>query len=269
VPIQVGYESTEMSRLPWPMRGVGGAVGCCVLGLLDPCWRSGAPRRNTPRIATVVFLALLGAAATAAFASAEERVTVNASAVRLGTAASPFGWAKVFGDLDHDGQPDMAVADRVRRSKGTSDYELEIDLSGGALQSFRFTSDQPALDLELADVDADGDLDIVAMPSLSRIASVIWVNDGAGTFHEQRVDPRAAPVLPRERLTHPGISPPDSTLAVTTSPRITTQRWLIPARHAPPSVTGALAASLNGGYYQPVGRSSKPSRAPPLGPLTL
>jgi hypothetical protein len=163
----------------------------------------------------------------------------------------------------------VAVADRISRSEGKTEYELEIDLSGGGAQGFRFTSEQPSLDVEIADVDADGDLDIVLRPVLSRVASAIWVNDGGGRFHERTVDPRTAPALPWDRLKHGGSSPLDSVLAPAPSPRITSPRWLTPAMLAPPFDKGVSAASFQGQYLETLNGSSKTSRAPPLAPLTL
>jgi hypothetical protein len=223
------------------------------------------------KLRTVVLLALLvtGGTCSPAFASLEGPVSPDATLIRLGTAASPFGWAKALGDFDNDGQPDVAVADRISRSDGQTEYELEIDLSGGGAQDFRFTSVQEALDVELADVDADGDLDIVLRPVLSRVASAIWVNDGGGRFHERKVDPRTAPELPWDRLKHGSRSPLDSVLAPAVSPRITGQRWLMPAMLAPPVDTGVSAASFSGEYHETADGSSQPSRAPPIAPLTL
>jgi len=226
---------------------------------------------NLPGVTTLGLLTLLVAGGTCspAFASLEGPVSADASSVRLGTAASPFGWAKALGDLDNDGQPDVAVADRISRSDGKTEYELDIDLSGGGAQGFRFTSEQEALDVEIADVDADGDLDIVVRPVLSRVASAIWVNDGGGRFHERKVDPRTAPTLPWDRLKHGDSSPLDSVLAPASALRITSQRLLLPAMHAPPFDKGVSAASLQGQYHETIHGSSKASRAPPLAPLTL
>src|SRR5713101_1066917 len=57
---------------------------------------------------------------------------------RLGTAARPFAWATATGDLNRDGTPDFAVADRLGRDAAGFAYELEFSITGVGSQSVRF-----------------------------------------------------------------------------------------------------------------------------------
>jgi hypothetical protein len=115
---------------------------------------------------------------------------------RLGTAASPFSPAKQVGDFDHDGHPDVAAVDRVSARGGETHYALEIDLANGATENIAFSSAQPALDVALADIDHDGDLDIVVTQVLSRAIVGVWINDGTGRFAQAIIGPGSAPTLP-------------------------------------------------------------------------
>ncbi|SRR5712691_951887 len=118
----------------------------------------------------------------------------RSSNLRLGTAARPFAWATATGDLNYDGTPDHAVADRLGRDASGFEYELQVSITGVGSQSVRFDSPESALDVSLRDIDHDDDLDVVVSAMFSPAPARVWLNDGAGRFHE--ADVRA---LPRER----------------------------------------------------------------------
>jgi hypothetical protein len=120
--------------------------------------------------------------------------TGSLSNLRLGTAARPFAWATATGDLNYDGTPDHAVADRLGRDASGFAYELQVSITGVGSQSVRFDSPESALDVSLLDIDHDDDLDVVVSAVFSPAPARVWLNDGAGRFHE--ADVRA---LPRER----------------------------------------------------------------------
>src|SRR5262245_54955299 len=84
-----------------------------------------------------------------------------AAGFRLGTAARPFAWSTAIGDLNADGRPDFAIADRVGRRPTGFAYNLELSIAGGQSASVAFDSDQDALSVSLRDVDHDRDLDVV------------------------------------------------------------------------------------------------------------
>jgi hypothetical protein len=69
--------------------------------------------------------------------------------LRLGTAARPFAWATATGDLNYDGTPDHAIADRLGRDASGFAYELEFSVTGVGSQSVRFDSPDSALDVSL------------------------------------------------------------------------------------------------------------------------
>src|SRR5262245_14723863 len=92
----------------------------------------------------------------------------TAAGFRLGTAARPFSWSTAIGDLNADGRPDFAIADRVGRRPTGFAYAIELSIAGGQSSSVAFDSDQDALSISLRDVDHDRDLDVVITGALSR-----------------------------------------------------------------------------------------------------
>jgi len=115
-----------------------------------------------------------------------------AGAFRLGTAGRPFAWSTAIGDLNADGRPDVAVADRVGRGASGFAYNVQLSIAGGQSQSVDFDSDQDALSVALRDVDHDRDLDVVVTGTVSRSIVAIWLNDGTGKF-ERATPSRPAP----------------------------------------------------------------------------
>jgi len=122
---------------------------------------------------------------TGAPARAEDRAPF-----RLGTAARPFGWSSAIGDLNADGRPDYAIADRLFRRASGFTYSLEFVIAGAAPRSVTFDAPSDALTVSLRDVDHDRDLDVVVTTVVSRAIVGVWLNDGVGRFH------RAAAALP-------------------------------------------------------------------------
>ena len=115
----------------------------------------------------------------------------SAGAFRLGTAARPFAWSTAVGDLNADGRPDIAVADRIGRGASGFKYNVQLSISGGESQSVDFNSDQDALSVVLRDVDHDRDLDVVVTGTVSRSIVAIWLNDGTGRFERATLSPQA------------------------------------------------------------------------------
>ena len=128
-----------------------------------------------------------------------------AGAFRLGTAGRPFAWSTAIGDLNADGRPDVAVADRVGRGASGFAYNVQLSISGGQSQSVDFDSDQDALSVALRDVDHDRDLDVVVTGTISRSIVAIWLNDGTGKF--ERATP--SPQDPEWRASSPDLTGSD------------------------------------------------------------
>jgi FG-GAP repeat len=163
-----------------------------------------------PRLARVpvlvILLAILACVGGAGQASAGELrafASVNANApgadhlstqgdaFRLGTAAAPFGWSTTVADLDRDGWPDVAIADRRGRSDGFA-YTIELRISSARPQTLAFRSPHDSLTVTARDVDGDRDLDLVVTPALTRDVVGLWLNDGGGRFH--RAELAASPM---------------------------------------------------------------------------
>jgi hypothetical protein len=157
-----------------------GSLGRCLRGWGILCAfaavSGGARTHTAPRIPV--------APATAA---AAEATAPPAGGFRLGTAGRPFAWSTAIGDLNADGRPDFAIADRIGRRAAGFEYAIELSIAGGRSESVAFDSDQDALSVSLRDVDHDRDLDVVVTGTVSRSVVAIWLNDGTGQFH------RAAP----------------------------------------------------------------------------
>ena len=95
------------------------------------------------------------------------------------------GW--VLADLNGDQTADLATARSGRHdAKG---YAQEVRVTLGAFQqtSFHFLSQGATVELSSQDVDGDDDGDLVVFEPLSTQPIGVWINDGAGSFHEGRL----------------------------------------------------------------------------------
>ena len=95
------------------------------------------------------------------------------------------GW--VLTDFDGDRNADLATARSA--SHTASGYSQEVRVTLGSLRqsSFRFVSSGATVELSSRDVDGDNDRDLVVFESLSSQPIGVWLNDGAGSFHEGRL----------------------------------------------------------------------------------
>lgn len=96
---------------------------------------------------------------------------------------SSFTRSLAYGDIDGDGDVDVVLANA---GASLADFNLRVLLNGGAgtfTAGESYTAGQRTVQVELADIDGDGDLDIVAGSSLSFSNQVtIRLNNGNGTF---------------------------------------------------------------------------------------
>jgi|SRR5690242_10702261 len=139
---------------------------------------------NRKSAALIVRPVLLWLLAGAALNFAAARATAAQPAIPS-NAASNYGW--VIADLDGDQIVDVATARSGRHDLNGYSQEVRIRLGGFQQTSFRFLSRGETVELSTLDVDGDHDGDLVAFEPLSSQPIGVWLNDGAGSFHEGRV----------------------------------------------------------------------------------
>lgn len=92
------------------------------------------------------------------------------------------GW--VLADLNGDQNLDLATAQAGHHD--ASGYSQEVRVTLGAFQqtSFHFLSPGATVELSSRDLDGDQDRDLVILEPISREPIGVWINDGAGLFHQ-------------------------------------------------------------------------------------
>jgi hypothetical protein len=95
------------------------------------------------------------------------------------------GW--VLADLNGDQSVDMATASLGRHDANGYTQEVRVTLGAFRQTSFHFQSRGATVELSSLDVDGDHDGDLVVFEPLSSQPIGVWINDGAGSFHEGRL----------------------------------------------------------------------------------
>ena len=178
------------------MRGTGG-------GMFDPAVEVRA-ERNPARLALADFdgdgdrdVALVN------WGSASVQAWRNGSQLSLGAmhtarlqpwaTAIPFPFSLVAADLDGDGDQDLATA-----SIGTKSLAIHLNDGNGGFSAGRSWT-APVVDGEsvaianigATEIDMDGDIDIISngLMVLSAQRTILWLNDGSGSFDTRIVAP--------------------------------------------------------------------------------
>jgi len=123
--------------------------------------------------------------------AAADRRSPVAPVFRLGDAARPFGWSTAIADFNTDGEPDVAVADRMGGTAGGYSYRIRFSISGQESNEVLFESTHDAVTITVFDVDRDNDLDVIVDSVVDGEPLVVWLNDGHGRFTS--ADVRLAP----------------------------------------------------------------------------
>jgi hypothetical protein len=128
-------------------------------------------------------LALVLAGSGLSLAASQDSARVDLPSGLNSTAVT--GW--VLSDLDGDRNADLATA--RSGSHNANGYSQEVHIALGSLRqtSFRFISSGATVELSSRDVDGDNDRDLIVFEPLSSQPICVWINDGAGSFHEGRV----------------------------------------------------------------------------------
>ena len=104
------------------------------------------------------------------------------SALDAGTVS---GW--VLADLNGDESADLATASSGRHDANGYAQEVRIQLGPFEQTSFHFQSRGATVELSSRDVDGDRDGDLIVFEPFSSQPIGVWLNDGAGSFHEGRL----------------------------------------------------------------------------------
>ena len=95
------------------------------------------------------------------------------------------GW--VLADLNGDQNVDLATAQSGRHDANGYAQEVRITLGAFRQTTFHFLSRGATVELSSQDVDGDADGDLVVFEPLTSQPIGVWINDGAGSFHEGRL----------------------------------------------------------------------------------
>jgi hypothetical protein len=95
------------------------------------------------------------------------------------------GW--VLADLNGDHNVDLATARSGLHDASGYAQEVRVTLGAFRQTSFNFQSSTATVELSTRDVDGDDDGDLIVFEPLSSQPIAVWLNDGAGTFHEARL----------------------------------------------------------------------------------
>jgi len=95
------------------------------------------------------------------------------------------GW--VLADLNGDQSVDLATASSGRHDANGYAQEVRIKLGAFQQTSFHFQSRGATVELSSRDVDGDLDGDLIIFEPFSSQPIGVWLNDGAGSFHEGRL----------------------------------------------------------------------------------
>jgi hypothetical protein len=100
-------------------------------------------------------------------------------------ATAVSGW--VLADLNGDQSVDLATASSGRHDANGYAQEVRIQLGAFRQTSFHFQSRGATVELSTRDVDGDQDGDLIVFEPFSSQPIGVWINDGAGSFHEGRL----------------------------------------------------------------------------------
>jgi hypothetical protein len=141
-------------------------------------------RRSGPngrRLAVWLALVVVLACFTGSPASAGDGVTAT-----LLTSVVPAA-PSVMADFDGDHKLDLATVGAIDSNRSGYYHQIDIRLNAAQSPVFTFLIHSAANRLSARDLDGDNDRDLV-LETPFRVPLAVWINDGAGNFHEGNLD---------------------------------------------------------------------------------
>jgi hypothetical protein len=176
---------------------------------------------------------------------------------------SPLERSLAAADLDNDKKPDGAVLLNSGWLHSGS-FKIQLHLTDRPNAELTFESTHTALSLRAADINNDGDVDLVVEEAVGHKPLYVWINQGHGEFHKGRVEdyPSLAPTTDQQVQSPP--DPRDSLALCMPSQRGFEITFLTtPLLSRPPSTDRSQALSAASSFAsRPHAPNS--SRAPPL-----
>src|SRR5437867_82065 len=124
-----------------------------------------------------------------------ERASVVDSLLEL---SDPLGSGWVLGDLDGDGETDIALSCEVEENDSGYLYRVELKLSRSEGSGSFTLANKDALGVNMVAVDVDGDhdLDLVIRGRFSFQRIGVWLNDSRGSFTQHLYTLYSVPAEP-------------------------------------------------------------------------
>jgi MYXO-CTERM domain-containing protein len=122
------------------------------------------------------------------------------AATRMPAGLGSHAGAARFGDVDNDGDLDLVIADGYSTNAGSAAHLYLNDGTGKYTEAAAnvpsgYEGDDPD-DVDFADVDRDHDLDLII--NMHNGKSLLWLNDGTGTFTDSTASLDAMPFADSE-----------------------------------------------------------------------
>ena len=100
----------------------------------------------------------------------------------------PFAQRLATADFDNDQKPDGAILLDAGQFRGQKTFRIELHVTASDNSELSFESNEPALAITSSDINHDGAPDIVVEQAYTHKRLHVWLNDGHGSFHKERIE---------------------------------------------------------------------------------